>query len=140
LLAAGFALIAAFALVAAVALEAAGDLVAVFALGAAVPLEAAGAFAAAGDLEAAGALAAAFAFGAAFDLGAAFLGVTCTSSPAAVATIKISGDAFGWAAAAGLIGNENKTTKQLDGNASPEIGSRDFLPAIGRKLFQLRRD
>jgi hypothetical protein len=56
-----------------------------------------------------------------------------------VATIKISGDAFGWAAA-GLIGNENETTKKMDGNASPEIGSRDFLPAIGRKLFQLRRD
>jgi hypothetical protein len=113
-------------LVAAVPLEAAGALVAVFALGAAVPLEAAGA------------LAAAFAFGAAFDLGAAFLGVTCTSSPAAVATIKISGDAFGWAAA-GLIGNENETT-QMGGNASPEIGSRDLLPAIGKKLFQLRRD
>jgi hypothetical protein len=120
-------LVAVFALVAAVPLEAAGALVAVFALGAAVPLEAAGA------------LAAAFAFGAAFDLGAAFLGVTCTSSPAAVATIKISGDAFGWAAA-GLIGNENETTKQMGGNASPEIGSRDLLPAIGRKLFQLRRD
>jgi hypothetical protein len=56
-----------------------------------------------------------------------------------VATIKISGDAFGWAAA-GLIGNENETTKQMGGNASPEIGSRDLLPAIGKKLFQLRRD
>jgi hypothetical protein len=56
-----------------------------------------------------------------------------------VATIKISGVAFGWAAA-GLIGNENETTKQMGGNASPEIGPKGHLPAIGKKLFQLRRD
>jgi hypothetical protein len=57
-----------------------------------------------------------------------------------VATIKISGVAFGWAAAAGLIGNENETTKQMGGNASPEIGSRNLLPAIGKKSFQPNRD
>jgi hypothetical protein len=84
-------------------------------------------------LAAAGALAAAFAFG------AAFFGFTCTSSPAAVATIKISGVAFGWAAA-GLIGNENETTKQMGGNASPEIAFSNLLPATGKKSFQPFRD
>jgi hypothetical protein len=56
-----------------------------------------------------------------------------------VATIKISGVAFGWAAA-GLIGNENETTKQMGGNASPEIAFSNLLPATGKKSFQPFRD
>jgi hypothetical protein len=49
-----------------------------------------------------------------------------------VATIKISGVAFGWAAA-GLIGNENETTKQMGGNASPQIASSYLSPASNRQ-------